>query len=401
MQPTVESEGLSKRGRRALGVMAVAVVVIVAAGFAYVYPTLTSKPAPKAGPASPINAIDHFISSSAQHEVFSGTVLIAQNGKILLDKGYGWADEGKRLPNQPSTRFRIGSVTKQFTAMAILLLQEHGKLHVQDPICRYISGCPAAWNAITIQHVLTHTSGIPDYVTTFPLEQPTSPSQLIAAFEGSPLDFVPGTQFAYSSAGYAILGSIVENVSGEPYSKFIQRAILDVLHLSSTGYDQNSPSLPDHATGYKQPWVKADYVDMSVPYAAGALYSTVDDLYRWDQALFNRKFASSQSVQQMLAAQVTTCDGLGTLCTASDCDAQRINCYSYGYGWFLGHFPVGSRYVRVNWHVGMIPGFVSLNFYYPDQEITLIVLSNLDMCNCTPIRQELQVAFIQPLISAP
>ncbi len=395
MQPTVESEGFSRRGRRALGVMAVAVVAIAAAGFVYVYPTLTAKPAPKAGP---INASDHFISSAAQHQVFSGTVLIAQNGKILLDKGYGWADQGKRLPNQPSTRFRIASVTKQFTAMAILLLQEQGKLHVQDPICDYISGCPAAWNAITIQHVLTHTSGIPDYVTTFPLQQPTSPSQLIAAFESKPLDFVPGAKFGYSNSGYVILGSIIERLSGESYSEFLQQAIFRVLRLSNTGYDQNSPSLPDHATGYKQPWVKADYVDMSVPYAAGALYSTVDDLYRWDAALFNRTFASGESVQQMFTPQVTSCDELGTICAAPDCDAQRINCYSYGYGWGLGQFPVGSQYVRVIWHSGGIPGFVSLNLYYPDQELTLIVLSNLETFNWTLITQDVQTAFIQPLI---
>src|SRR5260370_8120660 len=215
MQPPVESERLSTRGRRALGVMAAAVVVIVASSIVYISPTVTWRTAPK---TSPINAIDHFISSAAQHQVFSGTVLIGQNGKILLDKGYGWADQGKRMPNQPGTRFRIGSVTKQFTAMAILLLQEQGRLHVQDPICEYIRGCPATWRTITIQHLLTHTSGIPDYVTTFPLQQPASPAQLVAPFESKPLDFAPGATFTYSSSGYAILASIIDKVSGESYS---------------------------------------------------------------------------------------------------------------------------------------------------------------------------------------
>ena len=397
MQPTVESERLSTRGRRALGVMAAAVVVIVASSIVYIYPTLTSRPAPK---TSPINAIDHFISSAAQHQVFSGTVLIGQNGKILLDKGYGWADQGKRMPNQPGTRFRIGSVTKQFTAMAILLLQEQGRLHVQDPICEYIRGCPATWRTITIQHLLTHTSGIPDYVTTFPLQQPASPAQLVAAFESKPLDFAPGAKLSYSSSGYAILGSIVENVSGESYAQFLQQEIFQMLHLSNTGYDQNFPPLRQHATGYKQPWVKADYVDMSVPYAAGALYSTVDDLFRWDQALFNRKFASGESVQQMFTPQVTACDGQGTLCAASDCEAQRINCYSYGYGWFLGQIPAGGPYVRANWHSGGIQGFVSLNLYYPDQEITLIVLSNLESFTWPLIAQEVQTALIQQLLTS-
>src|SRR5260370_6311586 len=321
MKARVESERLSTRGRGALGGDAAAGVVRVAASIVYMPPTLTSRPAPKPGP---INAIDHFISSAEQHQVFSGTVLIAQNGKILLDKGYGWANQGKRMPNQPGTRFRIGSVTKQFTAMAILLLQEQGKLHIEDHICLYISGCPATWKTITIQHLLTHTSGIADYFTTFP-QYPVSPAQLIAAFEIQTLDFAPGAKFSYSNSGYAILGFIVENVSGESYSVFLQQEIFHVLHLSNTGYDQNLPPLPQHATGYKQPWVKADYVDMSVPYAAGALYSTVDDLFRCDQALFNRKFASGDSVHQMFTAQVTACDGHGTICAASDCDAQRIN----------------------------------------------------------------------------
>jgi CubicO group peptidase (beta-lactamase class C family) len=373
--------------------MAMAVVAIVAASIVYLYPTFTSKPAAKAGP---INAIDHFISSAAQRQAFSGTVLIAQNGKILLDKGYGWADQGQRLPNKPSTRFRIGSVTKQFTAMAILLLQEQGKLHVEDPICLYISSCPATWTAITIQHLLTHTSGIADYATTFPLQQPASPAQLIAAFESKPLDFAPGAKWSYSNSGYAILGFIVEKVSGKSYSAFLQQEIFQVLHLSNTGYDQSFPPLPQHATGYSQPWVKADYVDMSVPYAAGALYSTVDDLFRWDQALFNRKFASGESVQQMFTSQVTACDGQGTLCTASECDVQRTNCYSYGYGWYLGQFPTGGPYISAIWHPGNIQGFVAVNLYYPDQEITLIVLSNLASFNWTLITEDVQTALIQP-----
>jgi CubicO group peptidase (beta-lactamase class C family) len=391
----VKFKGLSPRGRQALGLMAVAVVVIAAAGFVYLYPTLTSKPAPK---ASPVTAVDHFISTQVQQKRFSGTVLIAQNGKTLLDKGYGWADEGQRLPNQPVTRFRIASVTKQFTAMAILLLQEEGKLRVQDPICLYITGCPATWQTITIQQLLTHTSGIPDYATTFPLQQHASPAQLIAAFEGKPLDFAPGAKFSYSNSGYVVLGSIIEKLSGESYSEYLQQAILRVLHLSNTGYDQNFPTLPEHATGYMQPWVKAPFVDMSVPFAAGALYSTVDDIYRWDTALFNRTFAASDSLTQMFAPQVTACDQQGTICTAPECAAQRINCFSYGYGWYLAQFPVEPQYVRVIWHSGAIPGFVSLNLFYPDQKLTLIVLSNLETFNWTLMTEAVQSAFIRHLI---
>ena len=368
--------------------------MIVAAGLVYLYPTLTSKPALRG-----ITAIDHFLSTQAQQQRFSGTVLVAQNGKVLLDKGYGWADQDQHLSNKPGTRFRIGSVTKQFTAMAILLLQEMGKLRVQDVVCQYISDCPAAWKTITIHHLLTHTSGIPEYVTSFPLQQPATPPQLIAAIETKPLDFAPDSRFSYSNSGYAILGAIIEKVSGEPYSSFLQRAIVGVLHLSNTGYDQNFPPLPAHATGYKQPGVKADFVDMSVPYAAGALYSTVDDLYRWDTALFNRTFAAGESLTQMFSPQVTFCDEQGTICAVSECAAQRNNCASYGYGWVLEQAPVDQQYVRVIWHSGSIPGFASLNDYYPDQRLTLIVLSNLETLfdNPTSIRSIVESALIRHL----
>jgi CubicO group peptidase (beta-lactamase class C family) len=390
-----ESNGISPRRRRAFGLMAVAVVVIVAASFLYIYPTLTSKPTPK---ASSITAIDHFISTQAKQQTFSGMVLIAQNGKIVLDKGYGWADAEQRLPNQPNTRFRIASITKQFTAMAILLLQEQGKLRVQDLVCFYIDGCPDAWKSITILHLLAHTSGIPEYVTTFPQQQSASPAQLISAFESKPLDFAPGTRFGYSNSGYVLLGFIIEKLAGEPYPQFLQQAIFGVLHLSNTGYDQNFPALPAHATGYKQPWVKADFVDMSILYSAGALYSTVDDLYRWDAALFNAAFASGDSLTQMFTPQVTTCDDQGTVCAASECAAQKINCFSYGYGWIFQQDPVDQQYARVIGHAGGMPGFASINFYYPDQKLTLIALSNLENANLRLVSGAVESALIRHLI---
>ena len=394
---TVESDRLSPRRRRAFRLMSVAVAAIAVAGIVYLYPALSSRPPPTAGS---ITAIDHFITTQAQQRRFSGTVLIAQDGKVLLDKGYGWADKDQRLQNHSTTRFRIASITKQFTAMAILLLQEQGKLRVQDLICVYISSCPSAWKTITIQHLLTHTSGIPEYITTVPPQQAISPDLLIATFESKPLDFPPGTKFRYTNSGYVILGSVIEKLTGMSYAAFLLQAILQELHLSNTGYDQNSPPLPEHATGYKQPWDKADYLDMSVAYAAGALYSTVDDLYRWDTALFTGAFASSDSRMQMFAPQVTTCDDQGNLCSSAECDAQRINCFSYGYGWILQQVPVDQQYARVIADGGSLPGFVSGNFYYPDQKLTLIVLSNLETfsANALSINGVVESAYIRHLI---
>jgi CubicO group peptidase (beta-lactamase class C family) len=277
-------------------------------------------------------------------------------------------------------------------------LQEQGKLRVQDRICLYITGCPTTWKTITIQHLLTHTSGIPEYVTTFPLQKPASPAQLVAAFERKRLDFAPGTKFSYSNSGYVLLGFIIEKASGGSYSEFLQRVIFGVLHMSNTGYDQNFPPLPEHATGYKLPWEKADFVDMSVPFAAGGLYSTVDDLYRWDSALFDRTFASRDSLTQMFSPHVTTCTQQGTICSASDCAAQRVNCYSYAYGWVLQQEPVGETYVSVIWHGGGVPGFASVNFYYPDQKLTVIVLSNLETFDWHAVTGVVESAFFLHLI---
>lgn len=340
-----------------------------------------------------ITSIDHFITTEAQQQRFSGTVLIAQAGRILLSKGYGWANEQQRIRNQPLTRFRIASITKQFTALAILLLQEQGKLHVQEHICRYIAACPVTWQAITIQQLLTHTSGIPDYSDVFPQGRPVSPEQLITFFKGKPLDFPPGMRFHYSNSGYVILGYILEKVSGESYAAFLQQAILGPLHLSNTGYDQNTPSLPQHATGYKQPWEPANYIDMSVPFAAGALYSTVNDLYRWDEALVTHTFASNASLESMFAPQVSWCDGQGIFCSHSHCLAQQQNCTSYGYGWFLYQEQVQQRFVRLIEHGGDIEGFVSSNRYYPDQKVTLIILSNLETFNPHDISDVVEAAF--------
>jgi CubicO group peptidase (beta-lactamase class C family) len=322
--------------------------------------------------------VDRYLAAQAKDQHFSGTVLIAQAGKILLAKAYGWADEEQRLPNRLTTRFGIGSISKQFTAMAILLLQQRGKLHVDDPVCHYISGCPAAWYSITIKNLLTHTSGIPDYYAASLSAQPRLTSaSLLAYLEQQQLDFPPGSQFRYSNSGYAILGFVIQDLSGESYQRFLQDALFDPLHLASSGDLENPPSVPNLAVGYDHAWIKAGPVDASPLLGAGSLYSAVQDLYTWDTALFNRTFATPSLLGQMFAPQVTACNSAGVLCTSADCAAQVINCFSYGYGWFLQQLPVKNGYVRAIWHNGLVPGFASLNYYYPDQKLTVILLSNL------------------------
>src|SRR5690349_24034858 len=216
---------------------------------------------------------------------FMGSVLVAQDGKVLLDKGYGFANLEWQVPNTPTTKFRLGSITKQFTAASILLLEERGKLKVEDPVKKYMPDAPAAWDKITIFHVLTHTSGIPSF-TGFPDYEsteaiPTTPEKLVARFRDKPLEFEPGTKWNYSNSGYVLLGYLLEKISGQKYSDFVQQNIFTPLGMKDSGYDSSSTVIARRAAGYTQGKsgpVNAGFVHMSIPFSAGALYSTTENL---------------------------------------------------------------------------------------------------------------------------
>src|SRR5262249_31741162 len=184
---------------------------------------------------------DQLLTSKVAQQQFSGSVLLTQDGQVLLSKGYSMAAWDQQVPNTPHTKFYIGSITKQFTAMAILILQEQGKLHMHDPLCSYIASCPAGWQAVTIQHMLTHTSGIAQLDDS--ALSNASPAAWMASFAGTPLVFTPGGQFSYCSVCYQILAYVVEQVSGEPYSTFLQQAIFDPLQMKDTGFDPGYLSL--------------------------------------------------------------------------------------------------------------------------------------------------------------
>ena len=194
-------------------------------------PTATENPplSPTLEPDNLVSKIDKTLSLLTKRESFTGAVLVARNGEVLFSQGYGLADRDKNLPNTPQTKYRLGSISKQFTAMAILVLQTQGKLTVQDPVCRYISECPDSWQDITIHHLLTHIAGIPDF-TSFPDYEttratPSSPLQTIARFQDRPLDFKPGEKWSYSNSNYILLGYIIETASGESYETFLQKNI--------------------------------------------------------------------------------------------------------------------------------------------------------------------------------
>ncbi len=305
---------------------------------------------------------DNLLSHEASQQQFSGTVLIARNGQVLLDKGYSMANWSPQIPNTPDTRFYLGSTSKQFTAMAILLLQQQGKLHIQNSICAAISPCPSEWHSVTLHDILTHTSGIQDLDDSSLLG--TSPQDWIESYKGIPLAFTPGSQFSYCSICYQILGYVVERVSGESYSDFLQQEIFDPLQMNDSGTgDSNYTSVPNHATGYAG-WQDVDgtsgmNVDpqWSFLFGSGLVYSTTEDMYRWDQALMHGTLVSQETLHEAFTPHI----------------ASQYAESSYGYGWFIeqeeGH--------RLIWHDGKIPGFRTYSGFFPDSGLTLVILSNL------------------------
>jgi CubicO group peptidase (beta-lactamase class C family) len=312
--------------------------------------------------AAPVNvswmerAIDLRVSTGQ----FTGTVLVAQEGQILLSKGYGFADIAGKVANTPDTKFRLGSLTKQFTAASILLLQERGKLKVEDPVKKYLPDVPAAWNDITIIHLLTHTSGIPNF-TSFPDYHSTesiavTPGQLVARFRDKALDFPPGSAFRYSNSGYVLLGYLIEKVSGVPYARFVHDNIFEPLGMKSSGYDSSKEKITLHATGYfmgaKGPEI-ASYIDMSIPFSAGALYSTTEDLLRWQRALHGGILLKPESLKQM----TTPFKG------------------GYAFGLFVAAGPDGGRVIR---HSGGIEGFNTYLAHVTPGDVTVVVLANLN-----------------------
>jgi CubicO group peptidase (beta-lactamase class C family) len=199
--------------------------------------------------------MDQVVQSYVSSKKFMGSVLVARGGTVLLDKGYGFANLEWNVPNSATTKFRLGSVTKQFTAASVLLLQERGKLKVDDPVKNYMPDAPPAWDKVTIYNLLTHTSGIPNF-TSFPdyastEAVSTTPEKLVARFRDKPLEFQPGEKWSYSNSGYVLLGFLIEKISGESYEKFVQENIFDPLGMKDSGYDSNSAIIPRRAAGYE------------------------------------------------------------------------------------------------------------------------------------------------------
>lgn len=253
--------------------------------------------------------LDDVVLRYAEKQQFMGAILVARDKEILLDKAYGFANIEWNVPNTADTRFRIGSLTKQFTATAVLLLEERGLLKVGDKANKYLKVLPSAWDQVTIYNLLTHTSGIvgytdlPDYTRWQGLK--AEAKDLFGRIRDKPLKFAPGTRMEYSNSNYLLLGAIVEGVSRQRYGDFLRDNIFARLGMESTGYYETSLVLPRRAAGYSAvvggPLVNAPHIDMSVAYAAGGLYSTTHDLLKWQLALFGGKVLAKASLDKMLS----------------------------------------------------------------------------------------------------
>lgn len=313
--------------------------------------------------------IDEVVTAFHDAGQFNGSVLVAEAGEVIYENGFGWANIEWEVPNTPDTKHRIGSVTKHFTSAIILQLVEEGEIELDAPIATYLPGYPAEQGSkVTVHHLLNHTSGIPSYtgLPDFIQEQgrdPFTPDELIEVFWDMPLEFEPGTAWAYNNSGYFILGRIIENVTGDEYDDVLRERILEPFGLDDSGYDHNGEIQPHEASGYRHMMTgfeHASYLDSSLPYAAGMMYSTVRDLYRWDRALAE----GAKPFQSMETKELWYTPGLE----------------DYAYGWSVRDEQIGDDgpTVRVIQHGGGINGFNTAYRRYPDQQNMIAVIDNTE-----------------------
>ncbi|HEV3470306.1 MAG TPA: serine hydrolase [Pyrinomonadaceae bacterium] len=296
---------------------------------------------------------------------FNGAVLVAEGGRVVHKKGYGLANMEWNAPVEADTKFRLGSITKQFTAVLVLQLVQEGKLKLDGRVTDYLPDYRKdTGSRVTVHHLLNHTSGIPSY-TGLPnffkdvSRDPYTVADFVKTYASGDLEFEPGAKFNYNNSGYFLLGAIIERVTGKPYEAVLRERILDPLGMKDTGYDHHDTLIPKRASGYARTpagYVNAPYLDMSLPYAAGSLYSTVEDLYLWDQALYTDKVLPA-AVRELMF---------------------KPGLENYAYGWFATKEPLapGAPPVAAVGHGGGINGFNTLIVRQPETKNLVVLLNN-------------------------
>jgi CubicO group peptidase (beta-lactamase class C family) len=291
--------------------------------------------------------------------LFEGVALVARDGQIIFSKGYGLADREQNIPNTPQTIFRVGETTMQFTAAAMLLLEQDGKLSVQDPICNYLDDCPETWKDITIHHLLSHTSGLPDDVSLTAdlkiVQQGATPQELVAIFRDLPLVYKPGSQRIWGTSSFVLAGLIIERVSGQSYGDFVTQRLFEPLGMTNSGYGDPPQGLAD---GYMSANIEAPVVDITATYAYGACHSTAEDLFRWAEGLHNGQLLNAGEMEKMLTWHATTESGQGS-----------------GYGivtsTLAGHKVAGIA--------GGGYGYASVLNRFLDDRVTMLLIGNRDI----------------------
>lgn len=321
--------------------------------------------------------LDDYLTALQKSDNFHGSVLIAKDGDILLNKGYNMADFGQNIKNTPQTRFLIGSMTKQFTAMAIMQLEEKGLLSEQDKLSKYLPDFPHG-DEITIYNLLTHTSGIkslneiPGFLEMKP-EDLQNINIAINFFKNQPLDFKPGTQFEYSNSGYLLLGYIVERVSGMSYENYLEKNIFKPFNMNNTGIAYMGKQKMYNSNGY-QGYLDvipvSDEIVVDGVHGAGNLYSTTEDLYRWSAALSTDKLASKETMNKIFSKYVEMAKDSGIY---------------YGYGWMVADGNNGHQI----FHGGNVLGYTSDIAFYTDKGITIIILTNNGYYSINPLTYNL------------
>lgn len=325
-------------------------------------------------PAAWADRVDDYLQAQmAEHRIPGIALAIIQNGSIVKTQAYGVADVEQQVPVRLETVFEIGSVTKQFTAVGILLLAQEGKLSVDDKIGKYLKDIPGTWTNITIRHLLTHGSGIKNYtgMSGFELNSNLTQQQFIDQMRQHPLNFQPGESFAYCNTGFNLLGYIIENVSGTNYWEYMSARIFRPLGMTKTTDRRPSTIIPNRAHGYEQTnrvWINRDY-DLTDVFSAGAMVSTVGDLVKWNAALDGDELLNAATKAAMWTAAANT----------------QSRSAKYGFGWFIdvveGHKNVG--------HGGSTSGFSASLQRFPDDKLAVIILTNTDQQIATTLAKKI------------
>ncbi len=319
--------------------------------------------------------LDELLSTQFQISDPGCEILVAKKGEIVYKKAFGNADIELNVPMKPDMVFKLGSITKQFTAVAVLQLVEQGKISLQDSLQKYIKDFPSKGHTVTIENLLTHTSGISDYMQLAYADRNAErkdyePQQVVDKFKTLPLEFEPGTKFKYSNSGYYLLGYIIEKVSGKSYRAYLQENILTPLYLNHTYFDSSNIIIPNRVNGYRKEGIaykNADYWSMTIAYSAGELISNVEDLFKWHKGLYSYKILKKETLEKGFTPFKLK-DGTVT---------------EYGYGWILKNIS-GIKSIE---HGGAITGFLTNEIYFPAEDIFVAALFN---CECS-LKDELSI----------